>query len=115
MLFRSEHSPEWDPSPGNIYDATAVVLFSAAVLGTTIPAILAKFTGYNIGFICAVAWNMLNNKLWTVTQCCTQNWSLESGIDDYGVFWEEVSAGTGDLWFRDAESNFAVSTAMMSF
>jgi hypothetical protein len=110
-----ETSPGWlyDPSGGNGWDATAILLFSAAVLGTTDPEILARFTGYDVGFVCAVAWNMRNNGLWTATQYLPKRWSLETGIDDRSPFWEEVSVGCGSQWEQGAESKSSVHADMM--
>jgi len=115
VRYLTESSPEWDHDVTNSWDAVAILLFSAAMLRTTVPSILAKFTGYDLGFICAVAWNMRNNHLWTATQYKPQNWSLEERIDDSSDFWEEVDAGCGTLWFGGAESELSVAADMMSF
>jgi len=110
-----ESSPGWlyDPSAENGWDATAILLFSAAVLGTTDPWTLARFTGYGVGFVCAVAWNMRNNRLWTATRYLPKRWSLEGGIDDRSPFWEEVSVGCGSQWEPGAESEESVLADMM--
>lgn len=112
-----ESSPGWlyESSAENTWDATAILLFSAAVLGTTDPNILAKFTGYNMGFVCAVAWNMRNNGLWTATRYMPKDWSPETGVDDHSPFWEEVRVGYGWLWYEGAESEQSVEIDVMDF
>ena len=102
----------WKYGSSNAWDAAAVLLFSAVVIGNTAPTLLAKFTGYDLGFICAVAWNMRNNGLWTAEQY-KPTWSLESGVDDSSRFWDEVSVGCGSLWFEGAESKHSVEADMM--
>jgi hypothetical protein len=110
-----ESSTSWEHPVTNSWDAVAILLFSAAVLDTTDPSILATFTGYDLGFICAVAWNMRNNNLWTATEYKPQDWSKAEGIDDFSSFWEEVSVGCGDLWFQGAENQISVDAGMMPF
>jgi len=65
--FIAERFP--DPEPElfcvRAYWAVDCLLFSAALLGTTEPTRLQRFTGYHPGFIAAVAWNMQGNRLWT--------------------------------------------------
>jgi hypothetical protein len=63
IQYLGDTSPGWSYGPDNAWDAVAVLLFSAALLGTTHPPTLVTFTGYDLGFVCAVAWNMRNNGL----------------------------------------------------
>jgi hypothetical protein len=55
---------------------------------------------------------MRNNGLWSATQY-KPTWSVKEGIDDFSRFWEEVSVGSGSLWFQGAESELSVDADMM--
>ncbi|HKW18321.1 MAG TPA: hypothetical protein VJO35_12515 [Terriglobales bacterium] len=112
--YLQDTSPEWEHDVTNSWDAIAILLLSAAVIGTTAPCMLARFTGYDLGFICAVAWNMRNNGLWTATQY-KMTWSPDVGVCDLSSFWDEVSVGSGSLWCEDAESKLSVDADMMPF
>jgi len=96
------------------WSAISVVLFSAALIETTNPTSLAKFTGYDLGFVCAVAWNMRNNRLWTATEYVSKKWKIGEPLSG-DAFWEEVSIGAGTLFFEGAEVYQSIQVDEMNF
>jgi hypothetical protein len=108
VRFMQESWPDWIYEPENTWNATAVLLISAAVLETTYPVTLAQFTGYDIGFVCGVAWNMMNNGVWTCIQYKPKHWSVRYGIGLGSPFGDEVGMGMGDTWDSVAEIPLSV-------
>ena len=103
--FPDVNDPPEDEHP---MTAVGIVLISAIILGTTDIARLAKFTGYSENFISAIAFNMIQNKLWVQgmydhSQC--SRWYAPDGvISDESVFWEHIDMACGNLWMPGVET-----------
>ena len=72
-----------------------IVLLSAALLDTTNPARLARFTRYPAQFIAAIAFNMQNNQLWWEGRYdAAAIWLHDGSIDD-GYLRAQVAIALG--------------------
>jgi hypothetical protein len=84
--------------------AVGLVLFSAAIMGTTDAGDLILFTGYSRKFFEAIALNMENNQLWVGGQYAASTWLSSDGTIDHNCFWEHIEVGSGgpgtygDIW-----------------
>jgi hypothetical protein len=94
-----------EPHPVN---AIAVVLLSAALLGTTDVVRLKRFTGYSRAFISAIKSNMENSRLWVEDRCDTSAWLSSSGAIDHDPFLEDVEVGMGLVWTQEADEHVLV-------
>ena len=90
--------------------AIGVVLISSIVLGTTDPAKLVRFTKYSRRFVCGVATNMENSRLWKYDKYDRSSWSsgnlLPRNEREEDAFWDHVLIGEGSL--RSADANAAI-------
>lgn len=83
----------------------AVVLFSAAILGTTNVKALSEFTGFSREYVEAIESNMANNGLWKQGQYIALAWLKDNGDIEENEFTDHVEAALGSLWFSDEASS----------
>jgi len=87
--------------------AAAVVLVSAAVISTTNVRKLVRYTGYDEGFILAVAFNMTWNKIWSESQYSPielHRWfSPVELVIDGDALWEHIEVACACLWMPGIE------------
>ena len=96
---------EWDePYPDPLY-ATAVVLMSAALIGTTNAVLLEEFTGYRREFITAIKFNMKNSHLWSDGQYDASAWLSSKGAIDPDRLYDDAQVALGFCWMPDADSD----------
>jgi len=78
--------------------AVGIVLLSAAFLGTTAGRRLMAFTGYSGQFVSAIAFNMLNNRLWIDGRYEHSSWWLKNGTIGAEQLWEHIEMACGMLF-----------------
>ncbi len=105
--FIHKRFPDED-GPDSVWGAMAKLLLSAAVVGTTDPMKLARFTGYPVEFVLAIVGNMRNNKRWIPDGYDASRWWPLSGELHDNEFTEDMEASLGSLWYPGAESDQSV-------
>jgi hypothetical protein len=95
--------PEPDLECVRAWRAVSGVLMSAALLDTTFPETLAKFTGLDVGFVVSISWNMQNNHLWSRDEYDHSAWLSQTGTFDRTQLEEHVSIAFGDSWCAAAQ------------
>jgi hypothetical protein len=99
------------PGAENSFSAVAKLLIMAVVRGTTAPVPLARETGYPLGFVLAIAWNMRLNGRWTHSGYDASVWLPSDGKINVTNFLDDVSAAAGELWFLEAAEDSTVPTS----
>ena len=89
------------PHPVN---ATAVVLMSAALIGTIDTVRLKHFTGYSRAFISAIKVNMENSHLWSDGRYDASAWLSPKGAIDGDRLFDDVQVAMGWVWAVEADS-----------
>jgi hypothetical protein len=107
--FVEQRYPD-DPGPEHVFSAIAKVLLTAAVAQTTSPMALVKETGYPLGFVLAIAWNMTVSGRWTEDRYDLLKTSGELIDRD---FWDDVSAAAGEFWYPQAATDRTVVTSSL--
>lgn len=75
--------------------AIAKVLISAALLNTCSPNTLARFTGYDMGFIVAVVWNLREDRRCNGGQYDFGKWLTSEGEVREDEFWDDIDIAAG--------------------
>lgn len=96
--------PDPDKPDSNQINDAAVVLMSAALIGTTNTSRLDQFTSYGRTFISAIKFNMENSHLWSDGQYDASAWLSSKGAIDHVRLFDDVEVAMGWAWTPEADS-----------